>query len=131
MKILWFLLAFGAVAFAAKKTKRTKDRPQGRDSDNKPNNGKPIISNENDTQGSKRYGKSAKVAFLENIDKFKLLLPSLSDGTFASSNWTDIIISINNDELIEYWGKAHKSIDSWIRLLASWGLKTDNCMAFK
>lgn len=78
-----------------------------------------------------KSSKSAKVAFGENIDRFKALLPTLCDGSFNSSDWTDNIIDINNDELTMYWKRAHTSVDAWLRLLASWGLKPDNCTSFK
>ena len=74
--------------------------------------------------------KSAKVAFLENLDRFKALLTTLCDGSFNSSDWTDNIIDIDNDELTMYWKKAHTSVDAWMRLLASWGLKPENCVSF-
>ena len=75
--------------------------------------------------------KSARVAFIENIDRFNNLFPTLVDGTFNASEWTDLIIDINNDELTQIWTKVHKSVDSWVRILASWGVKSDNCNMFK
>lgn len=91
----------------------------------------PIERNENEFNVKIGSKISAKNSFIENIDKFRNLLPTLNEGTFNPSDWTDYIIDINNGELIEYWKKAHTSVNSWIRLLASWGLKTDDCSSFK
>lgn len=76
-------------------------------------------------------GKSAKDSFVENLDKFKSLLQLLNEDAFVPSDWTELIIDINNKELTEYWSKAHKSVNSWCRLLASWGITSDSCTSFK
>ena len=51
---------------------------------------------------------SAKEAFVENVKKFVPNLNTLLDGTYNSSQWTEIIVDINNDELTSLWKKANK-----------------------
>ena len=123
MKIVWIVLAIGGIYLLAKKTKKIKDATTPAPIP------APIPAPTPKTKV--KSSKSGKVAFLENIDRFKAFLPTLCDGTFNSSDWTDDIIDINNDELIEYWKKVHTSDKAWLRLLASWGLKPDNCISFK
>lgn len=125
MKFVWIALAIGAIVLIPKMRK-------GREETTK--HGKrptltPPIEPLPPTPTAKP-SKSAKVAFLENLDRFKALLPTLCDGSFNSLDWTDTIINIDNDELTMYWKKAHTSVDAWLRLLASWGLKPDNCTSF-
>ena len=127
MKFVWITLAIGAIVLIARMRKgetittdsseKTPPTPPGETGEILPPPPQP--------------SKSAKVAFLENLDRFKALLPTLCDGSFKSSDWTDNIIDIDNDELTMYWKKAHTSVDAWLRLLASWGLKPDNCISFK
>lgn len=119
MKIVWIALAIGFIVLLAR-TRKMKDPKRGTKFPPTPL-----------PEPKKSPSKSAKVAFLENLPRFKHLLPTLCDGTFNSSDWTDDIIDINNDELIEYWKKVHTSDKAWLRLLASWGLKPDNCISFK
>lgn len=126
MKFVWIALAIGAIVLISRmrkggeKTTKHGKRPAPT----------PPVKPLTLTQPVKP-SKSAKVAFLENLDRFKALLPTLCDGSFNSSDWTDNIIDIDNDELTMYWKKAHTSVDAWLRLLASWGLKPDNCTSFK
>lgn len=127
MKLVWIALAIGAIVLIAKRgrggaeTKKSSNQPTSTLSLVKPDTLAPPV----------KPSKSAKVAFLDNLDRFKALLPTLCDGSFNSSDWKDHIIDVNNDELTMYWKKAHTSVDAWLRLLASWGLKPDNCTSFK
>lgn len=124
MKFVWIALAIGAIVLISRMRKGgTKTTRSGEGTP-------PTPPGETLTPPS-QPSKSAKVAFLENLDRFKALLPTLCDGSFKSSDWTDNIIDIDNDELTMYWKKAHTSVDAWLRLLASWGLKPDNCTSFK
>ena len=125
MKFVWIALAIGAIVLISRMRKGGEEttKHSKRPAPTPPVN--PLTL----TQPVKP-SKSAKVAFLENLDRFKALLPTLCDGSFNSSDWTDNIIDIN-DELTMYWKKAHTSVDAWLRLLASWGLKPDNCTSFK
>lgn len=127
MKFVWIALAIGAVVLISKMRKGAEET---RKSGKKPTPTPPPVKPLPPTSPIKA-SKSAKVAFLENLDRFKALLPTLCDGSFNSSDWTDNIIDIDNDELTMYWKKAHTSVDAWLRLLASWGLKPDNCTSFK
>lgn len=129
MKFVWIALAIGAIVLIARMIKGGKGT-QKPDKTDKKTTPTPPVKPQLLTSPVKQ-SKSAKVAFLENLDRFKDLLPTLYDGSFNSSDWTDNIIDIDNDELTMYWKKAHTSVDAWLRLLASWGLKPDNCTSFK
>ena len=72
----------------------------------------------------------AKEDFIKNIDRFLPYLNSLVDGSYNSEMWTDNIIDINNEELMDYWKKIHNKQDSILRLLAMWGIKHDDCNSF-
>lgn len=125
MKFVWIALAIGAIVLIAKM------RKGGEETQKPPKKPTPTPPQPLPPTPTAKPSKSAKVAFLENLDRFKALLPTLCDGSFNSSDWTDNIIDIDNDELTMYWKKAHTSVDAWLRLLASWGLKPDNCTSFK
>lgn len=123
MKFVWIALAIGAIVFISRMRKgKTKTTRSGEET--------PPTPPGEILPPPPKPSKSAKVAFLENLDRFKALLPTLCDGSFNSSDWTDNIIDIDNDELTMYWKKAHTSVDAWMRLLASWGLKPENCVSF-
>ena len=124
MVFVWIALAIGAIVLISKMRKGGGKTPQ---TDPVPTPPVKPLSPPPPVKPSK----SAKVAFLENIDRFKTLFPTLCNGSFNSSDWTDNIIDIDNDELTMYWKKAHTSVDAWLRLLASWGLKPENCTSFK
>lgn len=124
MKFVWIALAIGAIVLISRMRKGgTKTTRSGEETP-------PTPPGETLLPPPPKPSKSAKVAFLENLDRFKALLPTLCDGSFNSSDWTDNIIDIDNDELTMYWKKAHTSVDAWMRLLASWGLKPENCVSF-
>ena len=126
MKFVWIALAIGAIVLISRMRKGGEETTKHSKRPAPTPPVKPLTL----TQPVKP-SKSAKVAFLENLDRFKALLPTLCDGSFNSSDWTENIIDIDNDELTMYWKKAHTSVDAWLRLLASWGLKPDNCTSFK
>lgn len=73
---------------------------------------------------------SAKEAFVENVKKFVPNLNTLLDGTYNSSQWTEIIVDINNDELTSLWKKANKKVDYILRIFGMWGLKPEYCTSF-
>lgn len=126
MKFVWIALAIGAIVLISKMRKGGEKTTKH---DKRPTPTPPVKPLP--PPPTAKPSKSAKVAFLENLDRCKALLPTLCDGSFNSSDWTDNIIDIDNDELTMYWKKAHTSVDAWLRLLASWGLKPDNCTSFK
>lgn len=123
MKFVWIALAIGAIVLISRMRK-------GKTITTDPSEKTPPTPPGETLPPPPHPSKSAKVAFLENLDRFKALLPTLCDGSFKSSDWTDNIIDIDNDELTMYWKKAHTSVDAWLRLLASWGLKPENCVSF-
>ena len=73
---------------------------------------------------------SAKEAFVENVKKFVPNLNTLLDGTYNSSQWTEIIVDINNDELTNLWKRANKKSDNVLRIFGMWGLKPEYCTSF-
>lgn len=73
---------------------------------------------------------TAKEAFVENVKKFVPNLNTLLDGTYNSSQWTEIIVDINNDELTNLWKRANKKSDNVLRIFGMWGLKPEYCTSF-
>lgn len=73
---------------------------------------------------------AAKKAFLSNVIRFIPKLNSLCDGTYKSSDWTDDIIDINDEDLIGYWKKIHKDSKAILRVFSGWGLKPEMCSSF-
>ena len=73
---------------------------------------------------------SAKEAFVENLDKFVPKLNTLLDGTYNSTQWSEIIVDINNDELTNLWKRANKKVDNVLRIFGMWGLKPEYCTSF-
>lgn len=83
-----------------------------------------IIKKKNNIQ------QSAKEAFIMNIGRFTPYFNQLLQEQFDAEDWTDTIIDINNDELIEYWKRVHSNVDSILRMLAMWGVRRDTCTSF-
>lgn len=78
-------------------------------------------------------GKPAQQAFLENLPCFVPLLNGLINETTSKEmwgNWSDLIVTINNNELTALWQKAVVKPAVWLRILASWGLSYDPCVEF-
>lgn len=73
---------------------------------------------------------SAKEAFMANINLFKSNLNTLLNGTYNKDDWDYQIRKINNKELSNYWGKVCQNVDSILRMLAMWGIRSDDCIAF-
>ena len=74
----------------------------------------------------------AKKAFLNHVDDFAQLLPTLS-GEFNMSDWTAAIITVNDADLTGLWKKYVKLgnvAQKWMQLLASWQVKCDTCKSF-
>lgn len=91
-----------------------------------------FVSEANEDSG-KINKNQARIAFIEHIDKFAPYMSSLNSETFDRFKWTEIIITINNNDLIELWKKYVSVADTqerWKRLLASWQIKSDNCKSF-
>lgn len=72
----------------------------------------------------------AQVAFVENIEHFKPLLKGLEVGNVDKGKWNDLIVDIYNKELLDIWKKVINRPNSWVRILASWGLSYDACTEF-
>lgn len=73
---------------------------------------------------------AAKVAFLNNITRFVPKLNTLCDGTYNSSDWTEDIIDINDENLMAFWKKIHMDNKAILRVLSGWGLKPEMCSSF-
>lgn len=72
----------------------------------------------------------AKETFIKNIKRFTTKLNSLLDNSYNSSDWTDDIIDLNNEELTDLWKRIYKNVDSILRIFAMWGIKPENCTSF-
>lgn len=127
MKFVWIALAIGAIVLFAKKSKDGKvSQDSGKKKPHQVQEPQPLISKPESIVPTI----SAKDAFLGNIGRFKDLLPSLTDDTYNSKDWTDVIVDINNKNLIEYWNKVHRDKQTVLRILSSWGIKPDMCTSF-
>ncbi len=72
----------------------------------------------------------ASDVFIENLQRFRPLLKGLDKKEIDKSAWSDLIVDINNQELVEIWKKVINNMDAWLRVLASWGLTYDSCAEF-
>lgn len=78
--------------------------------------------------------KSAKEVFVSNYMKFSELLPltiaQKEDGIIIDK-WEEVIKSIEGSEiLLTEFRKYADAIDTWLKLLCSWGLKQDGCKRY-
>lgn len=74
----------------------------------------------------------AKKAFINHLDEFTSLLPSLQSGA-DMNKWTEAIVNINDKDLTSLWANCVKTKDfkmKWLQLLASWQIKSDTCKSF-
>lgn len=68
----------------------------------------------------------ADIAFKENLNKFAPLLKGVSKQEIANrQEWTEAIVSINNEELTKLWKAANKRPDLWVTYLQTFGLQMD------
>lgn len=86
-----------------------------------------------DQESNASFGKSAKEIFVNNYQVFKYLLPLTA--THADSNildkWEKAIKSIENSYLLYMEFKKYTdNLDTWLKLLCSWGLKQDGCKQY-
>lgn len=75
----------------------------------------------------------AKKAFIDNINNFAPILDSLNNETFSKQEWTERIISVNDENLTTLWREYAKEQNLQIKLkqlLASWQLRCDTCKSF-
>lgn len=77
-----------------------------------------------------RYAEPASTALINNIQRIKPLLKGIEKGNIDKSAWSDVIVDINNQELIEIWEKVLNNPEAWIRILSSWGIAHDPCTEF-
>lgn len=78
-------------------------------------------------------GKPAKEVFVNNYHKFGELLPITA--AHADINivikWENVIRSIEDSDLLIYeFHKYVDNLDTWLKLLSSWGLKQDGCKQY-
>lgn len=86
-----------------------------------------------DQESNASFGKSAKEIFVNNYQVFKYLLPLTA--THADLNildkWEKAIKSIENSDLLYMEFKKYTdNLDTWLKLLCSWGLKQDGCKQY-
>ena len=68
----------------------------------------------------------ADIAFKENLNRFVILLDGVSKNEIRNkAQWTDVIISTNNNDLIELWRAANNRPDLWVTYLQTFGLQMD------
>lgn len=78
-------------------------------------------------------GKPAKDVFINNYPIFSELLPITTSHTDINivNKWENTIKSIaNSDMLLMEFKKYTNNLDTWLKLLCSWGLKQDGCKQY-
>lgn len=92
-------------------------------------NPKPDSTPKTDTE--KEYV-PAEIAFKENLEKFAYLLKGVSKQEITNrQDWTETIITINNEELTDLWMTANKRPDLWMTYLQTFGLQIDLVDSFE
>ncbi|MBQ8452828.1 MAG: hypothetical protein IJ539_03505 [Prevotella sp.] len=132
------IAGLGIYLLAGKKKRKPKETPEiatGQKSlmpEKKPL--QPRTPNPVDTSGIRPMPDAqAQQAFLENLSCFKPLLNGLINDTSSKEMWgiwSDLIVTINNNELTALWQKSVVKPAVWLRILASWGLSYDPCAEF-
>lgn len=124
--ILWCVAGIAGVIVVVKLFKKTPPDPV------------PPVSptNVSESNGSiapkvkvEAQSKTAKQAFLENVEKFRDILPQLNDSLNVES-WSEQIVDINNAQLTALWKRCLKDTAVWKQMLSSWGLRQDTCKTF-
>lgn len=78
------------------------------------------------TSNSNKQYVPADIAFKENLDLFIPLLDGVTKQEISNrAKWTEIIVSINNDDLTELWRAANNRPDLWVTYLQTFGLQMD------
>lgn len=72
----------------------------------------------------------AKKALLENIDRIVPLLSDLSEDNLNNLKWSEVIVDINNQALIDQYTKMILQPKIWINWLASCGISSEKCKSF-
>ena len=119
MKLVLIALGVGATAFIANKMiKNVKKEKNNTDDSNISIKEKEWIP--------------ADIAFQENLEKFKPLLRGVSKTKISNKEeWTSLIVSINNDDLIAMWKAAINRPDLWMTYLQTFGLQIDLLDSFE
>lgn len=84
------------------------------------------------TQSFKPNPIKAKKAFMNHLNDFSKLLPTLLEG-FKVNDWTGAIVNVNDKDLTGLWENYVNLGDTstkWMQLLASWQIKSDTCKSF-
>ena len=87
----------------------------------------------NTSKESISTGKPAKEIFLSNYQKFNELLPLTAAHADINivDKWESTIKSIkDSDMLLMEFKKYTDNLDTWLKLLCSWGLKQDGCKQY-
>lgn len=68
----------------------------------------------------------AEIAVFKHLEQIKPLLHGVTKTQISNKElWTDVIVSINNEELTEMWGSAINRPGLWITYLQSFGIQSD------
>lgn len=117
MKFVWIALAIGAIVLISKMRK-------GEEETTKPDKGpgptppvKPLPP---------KVWEPAEVAIEKNLSKIAPLLRGVTRECITNDNdWTSLIVSINNDDLIELWKKSVKRPELWVTYLQTFNIQMD------
>lgn len=89
------------------------------------NDGQPL-------QGSQKPYVPAEIVVRENLGLISPLLKGVSKkGIINNQDWTEAIISINNDELTDIWKASNNRPELWMTYLQTFGFQIDYVDTFE
>lgn len=120
MKFVWIALAIGAIVLISKmRNGREETIKHGK----KPTPTPPVKPL---PQKEKKVWEPAEVAIEKNLNKIAPLLRGVTRERITNDNdWTSLIVSIHNDDLIELWTKSVKRPELWVTYLQTFNIQMD------
>lgn len=119
MKVVWVLLGLGALALVVKASLR--DKTNGK----KCSNSTKHKLLEDKPKVEKKW-EPAEVAFKNNLNQFVTLLRGVTSNSITNKeDWTNIIVEINNDDLIDMWKEGINRPELWVTYLQTFNVQMD------
>lgn len=126
MKFVWIALAIGAIVLIAKMRKGINPRKGGEGTQKSGRKPAPTPHVKPLPLKEKKIWEPAEVAIEKNLNKIAPLLRGVTRDCITNDDeWTSLIVSINNDDLIELWKKCVKRPELWVTYLQTFNLQMD------